>query len=197
MKMTMRKLALALAVLLVGWTLAACGSRAAETPESQEATNYVRIELKTGEKILIELYPEIAPITVKNFQDLVGKGFYNGLIFHRLEPGFVIQGGDPEGNGRGGPGYEIKGEFTANGVNNTLLHEKGVVSMARSQDYDSAGSQFFICVEAAPHLDGNYAAFGKVIEGMDQIDKIMSDYVAGKLTAYPTIERAYFVDYKA
>ena len=119
-------------------------------------------------------YPETAPITVENFLDLVKKGFYNGLTFHRIISGFMIQGGDPDGNGMGGPGYSIKGEFKSNGVDNPLKHEKGVISMARSMDPNSAGSQFFIMHEAAPHLDGQYAAFGKVIEGLDVVDEIAS-----------------------
>lgn len=193
MQKIVKNIALGLISLFLVFTFAACGQK--EAPVSAEVTNFVQLELKTGEKIIIELYPDVAPITVKNFQDLVGKGFYDGLTFHRLEPGFVIQGGDPAGDGTGGPGYEIKGEFQNNGVSNNLKHERGVVSMARSRSYDSAGSQFFICLAAAPHLDNDYAAFGKVVQGMDQVDKIMSDYSAGKLTAYPTIEKAVFVNY--
>ena len=119
-----------------------------------------------------ELYPDIAPVTVKNFVDLIDKGFYNGLTFHRVIEGFMIQGGCPKGNGTGGPGYCIKGEFKANGVKNDLKHERGVLSMARAMDPNSAGSQFFIMHETAPHLDGQYAAFGKVTKGMDVVDKI-------------------------
>ena len=126
----------------------------------------VTIEMETGGIIKVELYPEIAPNTVKNFIGLVQKGFYDGVIFHRVIPGFMIQGGDPEGTGTGGPGYRIKGEFSANGFRNDLKHEKGVISMARAQHPDSAGSQFFIMVEDAPHLYGQYAAFGRVIEGI-------------------------------
>lgn len=122
----------------------------------------------------IELYPNIAPNTVNNFISLVKKGFYNGTIFHRVIPGFMIQGGDPEGTGMGGPGYSIKGEFSGNGVKNDLKHTRGVISMARSMDPDSAGSQFFIMVADAPHLDGQYAAFGKVIEGIEEADRIVS-----------------------
>ena len=132
----------------------------------------VRITMDTGKTIRLELYPEIAPLTVENFLDLVKKGFYNGLCFHRIIPGFMIQGGDPDGNGTGGPGYSIKGEFRSNGVENPLKHERGVISMARAFDPNSAGSQFFIMHEDAPHLDGEYAAFGKVIEGMDTVDEI-------------------------
>ena len=130
--------------------------------------------MKDGGVIKAELYPDIAPATVKNFIDLAGKGFYNGLIFHRVIPGFMIQGGDPEGIGTGGPGYTIKGEFTANGFRNDLKHTRGVLSMARAMDPDSAGSQFFIMHEDSPHLDGQYAAFGKVIEGIEVVDEIAS-----------------------
>lgn len=122
--------------------------------------------------IKAELYPEIAPNTVNNFISLIQKGFYDGTIFHRVIPGFMIQGGDPEGTGMGGPGYGIKGEFAMNGFKNDLKHTTGVLSMARSQRPNSAGSQFFIMVNDAPHLDGQYAAFGKVIEGMENVDKI-------------------------
>lgn len=138
------------------------------------ANPIVRITMNSGKVIRLELYPETAPITVENFLDLVKKGFYNGLTFHRIISGFMIQGGDPDGNGMGGPGYSIKGEFKSNGVDNPLKHEKGVISMARSMDPNSAGSQFFIMHEAAPHLDGQYAAFGKVIEGLDVVDEIAS-----------------------
>ena len=138
------------------------------------ANSIVRITMDSGKVIRLELYPETAPITVENFLDLVKKGFYNGLTFHRIISGFMIQGGDPDGNGMGGPGHSIKGEFKSNGVDNPLKHEKGVISMARSMDPNSAGSQFFIMHEAAPHLDGQYAAFGKVIEGLDVVDEIAS-----------------------
>ena len=121
-----------------------------------------------------ELYPEVAPNTVNNFISLVKKGFYDGTIFHRVIPGFMIQGGDPEGSGMGGPGYGIKGEFSANGFKNDLRHTRGVLSMARSMRPNSAGSQFFVMVADAPHLDGQYAAFGKVIEGMEAADAIVS-----------------------
>lgn len=132
----------------------------------------VVIEMENGKKIKIELYPEHAPITVANFEKLVKEGFYDGLIFHRVIKGFMIQGGCPEGTGMGGPKERIKGEFLANGVPNNLKHTRGVISMARSQMHDSAGSQFFIMHKDAPHLDGQYAAFGKVIEGMDAVDEI-------------------------
>lgn len=132
----------------------------------------VTITMSTGDVMKLELYPEIAPITVDNFVSLVQKGFYNGTIFHRVIAGFMIQGGDPEGTGMGGPGYQIKGEFSANGVQNDLKHTRGVISMARSQMPDSAGSQFFIMHKDSPHLDGQYAAFGKIIEGIEVVDKI-------------------------
>ena len=132
----------------------------------------VVIEMANGKKIKIELYPEIAPITVANFEKLVNQGFYNGLIFHRVISGFMIQGGDPDGRGTGGPGYSIKGEFSSNGFKNDLKHTAGVLSMARSMAPDSAGSQFFIMHKDAPHLDGAYAAFGKVTNGLDIVDKI-------------------------
>ena len=138
------------------------------------ANPIVRITMDSGKTIRLELYPEIAPITVENFLDLVNKGFYNGLSFHRIIPGFMIQGRDPSGNGTGGPGYKIKGEFKSNGVNNDIKHERGVISMARAFDPNSAGSQFFIMHKDAPHLDGEYAAFGKVIEGLETVDEIAS-----------------------
>ena len=133
----------------------------------------VTIEMENGGIIKVELYPEYAPNTVNNFISLVNKGFYDGIIFHRVIKGFMIQGGDPNGIGTGGPGYRIKGEFIRNGFpQNTLKHEAGVISMARSMMNDSAGSQFFIMHETSPHLDGEYAAFGKVIEGMDVVNTI-------------------------
>lgn len=134
----------------------------------------VIIEMTTGDVMSGELYPEIAPITVENFEKLAAEGFYDGLIFHRVIPGFMIQGGCPKGNGTGGPGYNIKGEFAGNGVKNDLKHTRGVLSMARAMHPDSAGSQFFVMVEDAPHLDGQYAAFGKITDGMDAADKIVS-----------------------
>ncbi|MFY9174674.1 MAG: peptidylprolyl isomerase [Peptococcia bacterium] len=134
----------------------------------------VTIEMEDGDEIKIELYPEVAPNTVNNFIYLIQNGFYNGTIFHRVIPGFMIQGGDPLGTGMGGPGYGIPGEFTQNAFVNDLKHERGVVSMARSAQYNSAGSQFFIMVEEAPHLDGEYASFGKVISGMEVVDRIVN-----------------------
>ena len=132
----------------------------------------VTITMTNGDVMKAELYPEIAPNTVNNFISLVQKGFYDGLIFHRVISGFMIQGGDPQGTGMGGPGYSIKGEFAMNGVRNDLKHTRGVLSMARSMMPNSAGSQFFIMHANAPHLDGQYAAFGKVVEGMDVVDEI-------------------------
>ena len=134
----------------------------------------VTIEMEDGSIIKAELYPDTAPNSVNNFISLVKQGFYDGLIFHRCIPGFMIQGGCPEGTGMGGPGYSIKGEFTQNGFENKLAHQRGVLSMARSMAPNSAGSQFFIMVDDAPHLDGGYAAFGKVIEGMETADTIVS-----------------------
>ena len=132
----------------------------------------VKITMESGSTITLELYPEVAPITVENFVSLVKEGFYNGLIFHRVIAGFMIQGGDPMGIGIGGSGKNIKGEFKANGVDNNLSHERGVISMARSQMFDSASSQFFICHADATFLDGQYAAFGRVIDGIETVDEI-------------------------
>ncbi|EFE91547.1 MAG: peptidylprolyl isomerase [Oribacterium sp.] len=136
------------------------------------ANPIVSILMDDGKTIRLELYPDKAPITVENFLKLVKSGFYDGLCFHRIIPGFMIQGGDPKGNGCGGPGWSIKGEFRSNGVPNDLKHVRGVISMARAMDPNSAGSQFFIMHADAPHLDGEYAAFGSVIEGMDEVDRI-------------------------
>ena len=138
------------------------------------STPVITIEMENGGVIRAELYPEVAPNTVRNFIALAQKGFYDGTIFHRVIPGFMIQGGDPDGTGTGGPGYEIRGEFTANGFRNDLIHSRGVLSMARTMAPDSAGSQFFIMVEDSPHLDGEYASFGMVTEGMDVVDAIVS-----------------------
>ena len=134
----------------------------------------VTIEMEDGGKMVAELYPDVAPNTVNNFISLVKSGFYNGLIFHRVIPGFMIQGGCPDGTGMGGPGYSIKGEFSGNGVKNDLKHDRGVLSMARAMNPNSAGSQFFVMVERAPHLDGQYAAFGTITEGMDVADAIVN-----------------------
>lgn len=132
----------------------------------------VTITMENGDVMKFELYPDIAPISVNNFISLIQKNFYDGLIFHRVIKGFMLQGGDPEGSGMGGPGYSIKGEFSSNGVDNDLKHTEGVLSMARSMHPNSAGSQFFIMHKNAPHLDGSYAAFGKITEGMEVVDKI-------------------------
>ncbi|RUS44265.1 peptidylprolyl isomerase [Cohnella sp. AR92] len=160
--------------------LAGCGNKnkepAAATGKVDPKASHpvVTIEMDSGKIIKAELYPEVAPNTVNNFISLVKSGFYDGLTFHRLVPGFMIQGGDPKGNGRGNPGYSIKGEFENNGVMNKLLHERGVLSMARSDSPNSAGSQFFIMVDKADFLDGMYAAFGKVTEGMDVVDELVA-----------------------
>ena len=139
-----------------------------------EKNPVVTIEMLDGDVMKAELYPDIAPNTVNNFIRLIKSGYYAGVIFHRIIKGFMIQGGDPDGLGTGGPGYSIKGEFTTNGFKNDLKHEKGVLSMARTMIPDSAGSQFFIMHETSPHLDGQYAAFGKIIEGLDVVDKLAS-----------------------
>ena len=141
------------------------------------ANPIVTIEMNNGKLIKIELYPEIAPNTVNNFLSLVKRGFYNGICFHRVIEGFMIQGGDPLGKGTGGPGYSIKGEFASNGFKNDLKHTRGVISMARSMMPNSAGSQFFIMHQDSPHLDGQYASFGKVVEGIDVVDEIATTKV--------------------
>lgn len=146
----------------------------AQAAEEDPPNPLVTMDLGDLGIIEIELYPDLAPNTVRNFISLVQKGFYDGVIFHRVIPGFMIQGGDPTGTGTGGPGYSIKGEFSQNGFPNTLKHERGVISMARTMVPDSAGSQFFIMVNNAPHLDGAYAAFGRVVSGMEVADKIVS-----------------------
>ena len=142
----------------------------------------VTIEMESGGIIKLELYPSKAPETVNNFIYLIKQGFYDGVIFHRTIPGFMAQGGDPEGTGMGGPGYSIKGEFKENGVDNTISHVRGIVSMARSNHPDSAGSQFFIVTDDSEFLDGKYAAFGSVIEGMDEVDKIVKSIVITRST---------------
>lgn len=155
----------------------------------------VIIEMENGKQIKIELYPDAAPITVKNFEKLVNKGFYDGLIFHRVIEGFMIQGGDPTGTGMGGSDEKIKGEFKQNGWDNPLKHTRGVISMARSMMKDSASSQFFIMHKDAPHLDGSYAAFGKVVEGMDVVDEIAAcetDYSDRPLI--PQVMKAVVID---
>lgn len=135
----------------------------------------VTFTMENGNQMKAELYPEIAPNTVNNFISLTKKGFYNGTIFHRVIPGFMIQGGDPQGLGTGGPGFSIKGEFLANKFDNLLKHNKGILSMARSMHADSAGSQFFIMVEDSPHLDGQYAGFGTIIEGIEETERIVNE----------------------
>ncbi|WP_390622187.1 peptidylprolyl isomerase [Bacillus tuaregi] len=165
--------------------MTSCGTQAEneQSAENKERNDYssevaenpiVTITMENDEKIVLELEPKVAPNTVANFISLVEQGYYDGLIFHRVIPDFMIQGGDPEGTGTGGPGYTIAGEFTSNGFENNLTHERGVISMARTGDPDSAGSQFFIMTKESPHLDGEYTAFGKVIEGMETVDKIVS-----------------------
>lgn len=162
---------------------------------SKEATKYVDILMDSGAHIVVELDAGQAPITVKNFQSLVGQSFYDGLIFHRIIEGFMIQGGDPTGTGTGGSPDKIKGEFQANGVNNTLSHTRGVVSMARTNDPDSASSQFFICHEDSSFLDGNYAAFGRVVFGIEEVDRIAT--LATNAQDYPEnppkMEHVFFV----
>lgn len=185
MKKGIKKL-LFISMLIVLLTLCACSDKNDNKGESQLSNSdnknpIVTIEMEDGGIIKAELYPEIAPNTVNNFISLINKGYYDGVIFHRVIPGFMIQGGDPQGTGRGGPGYKIKGEFTNNSFTNNLKHTRGVLSMARQGNpynpksaYDTAGSQFFIMVADAPHLDKDYASFGKVIEGMDVVDRIVS-----------------------
>ncbi|WP_433596091.1 peptidylprolyl isomerase [Lysinibacillus xylanilyticus] len=178
------------ALLMVAFVLTGCGAakdseqsegnKAKKTEENVDYSSKVKenpivtITMSNDEKIVIELEPSTAPNTVANFISLVKKGFYDGLIFHRVVPDFMIQGGDPSGNGTGGPDYSIEGEFSSNGFKNDLKHERGVISMARSNDPNSAGSQFFIMVNEASHLDGDYAAFGKVIKGMETVDAIVA-----------------------
>lgn len=173
----MKKFGFVLMTLLL-LLMAACGNEAEEQSSEKPAKKVeknpiVTITMENDKQIKVELYPEIAPNTVANFVSLINDKFYDGLIFHRVIPEFMIQGGDPEGTGTGGPDYGIKGEFSSNGFENPLKHERGVISMARSQAPDSAGSQFFIMVADYPSLDGEYAAFGKVTEGMDVVDEIV------------------------
>ncbi|WP_082332615.1 peptidylprolyl isomerase [Lysinibacillus contaminans] len=181
---------LVFSLMAIAFVLTGCGTSTESgqsgdkaVKESDGKTDYssdvkenpiVTITMKNDEKIVIELEPTIAPNTVANFVSLVEEGFYDGLIFHRVIPGFMIQGGDPSGNGSGGPGYAIEGEFSNNGFENNLKHERGVISMARTGEPNSAGSQFFIMVEEAVSLNGEYAAFGKVIEGMETVDAIVA-----------------------
>ena len=163
---------------------------------TEKVTDTVKIEMENGGEIVIKLDGENAPITVKNFQKLVGRGFYDGLIFHRVIKNFMIQGGDPTGTGMGGSEETIKGEFVNNGVRNMLRHKRGVVSMARSMMANSASSQFFICHADAPHLDGAYAAFGRVVEGMDVVDEIASVKTgrADRPLAEQRMKKVYFVE---
>ena len=170
-----RLLCIALCLILLG-TMGCTSGEKNKTEEETMHSEYpiATITMKDGGVIKLELYPKIAPESVKNFISLANSKFYDGLIFHRVISGFMIQGGCPKGNGTGGPGYNIKGEFSANGVDNSLSHQRGVISMARAMAYDSAGSQFFICHADSQFLDGQYAAFGKVIEGMDVVDAIAS-----------------------
>jgi peptidyl-prolyl cis-trans isomerase B (cyclophilin B) len=180
----MKKLCFVLMTLLL-LLMAACGNEADDQSSDKPAKKVeknpvVTITMENGKQIKVELYPEIAPNTVANFVSLINDKFYDGLIFHRVIPEFMIQGGDPEGTGTGGPDYAIKGEFSSNGFENPLKHERGVISMARSQAPDSAGSQFFIMVADYPSLDGEYAAFGKVTEGMDAVDEIVSAETNGE-----------------
>jgi len=157
-------------LVLLLCALVLCGAVSALSEES--ALPIATIDMANGDVMKLELYPDVAPNTVANFIELANAGFYDGLIFHRVIPGFMIQGGDPTGSGMGGPGYTIKGEFTANGFENGLSHERGVISMARAQHPDSAGSQFFIMHADYPALDGQYAAFGRVIEGIEAVDHV-------------------------
>lgn len=175
--MPSRKISIFLTLMLMSVLLAACNSQPEQTVDyakDVQENPVVTITMQTDEQIVIELEPKVAPNTVANFISLVEDGFYDGLIFHRVIPGFMIQGGDPSGNGTGGPGYSIAGEFTDNGFENNLAHERGVISMARSNKPDSAGSQFFIMVEKSAQLDEQYAAFGRVLEGMEVVDAIVA-----------------------
>ena len=166
----MSKLVAILMMVVQMFTATSCTNQGGK----EMTSNKVKIEMENGKSIVLELYPDKAPITVENFKKLVSEGFYDGLTFHRIINGFMIQGGYPEGTGMGGSKETIKGEFAQNGVANDLKHERGVISMARSMMPNSASSQFFICHEDAPHLDGSYAAFGKVIEGIEVVDEIAS-----------------------
>ena len=158
-------------MLTLSLSLTSCANDAPYDRADSE-TNFVLIDVKGKGQIVVELYPDVAPITVANFKKLVSQNFYDGIIFHRVIEGFMIQGGDPEGTGMGGSPETITGEFLSNGIENNLAHERGVISMARTNDKDSASSQFFIMHKAAPHLNGEYAAFGKVVYGMDVVDAI-------------------------
>lgn len=192
-------LAILLSVVLV-FSLAACSGGNTGNAEH----SFVKFTMKNGDSFVVELMPEYAPETVENFLDLVESGFYNGLTFHRIIEGFMAQGGCPKGDGTGDSDKNIKGEFSANGFKkNTLAHEKGVISMARGNEMDSASCQFFICYAAASHLDGNYAAFGKVVEGMETVDSFLDiervyssgDGAFSKPVNPPVIEKAEIIDY--
>ncbi|WP_425455837.1 peptidylprolyl isomerase [Ectobacillus funiculus] len=169
-------------IVILALILGGCSTNTDKKETQAQATKKIQVEknpvvtivMENDKQIKVELYPEVAPNTVLNFISLAQKGFYDGLTFHRVIPGFMIQGGDPEGTGTGGPGYTIRGEFSSNGFKNNIKHETGVISMARSNNPDSAGSQFFIMVKNAPQLDGEYAAFGKVIEGMETVNEIVN-----------------------
>ncbi len=161
-------------ILLVGCGTDEKKGAGTEAPQKIEKNPIATITMENNDVIKVELYPNVAPNTVSNFISLANSKFYNGLIFHRVIPGFMIQGGDPEGTGMGGPDYSIEGEFSSNGFENDVKHERGVISMARAQDPNSAGSQFFIMVADSTQLDGDYAAFGKVTEGMEAVDKIVA-----------------------
>ncbi len=180
----MKKIISFVLIIIVVIALVSCASTE-EKKETvvDESKPLITMNVSIGDQALqpikIELYPKVAPNTVANFVELANSKFYDGLEFHRVIKDFMIQGGDPNGIGTGGPGYKIPGEFSANGFNNTLKHEAGVISMARGSDFDSAGSQFFICHKEAPHLDGEYAAFGKVVEGFENVDKIANVAVDG------------------
>lgn len=160
----------------------------------KDVTPIATIEMEDGGKIVLELNPEQAPNTVANFIALANSGFYDGLVFHRIVPNFMIQGGDPDGNGTGGPGYGIKGEFSDNGHDNTIKHEAGAISMARSANPDSAGSQFFICDADALFLDGQYAAFGHVTEGLDLVKEIAQDPASREMAIEPRVIKSITVD---
>lgn len=181
MKLFTKQRTLVFTLIFLLTVLAGCGTKESTETEIGSDTSaktgenpIVTITMENKDIIKLELYPDIAPNTVANFISLIEENYYDGLIFHRVIPGFMIQGGDPDGTGAGGPGYSISGEFTANGFTNDLKHEKGVISMARTQDPNSAGSQFFIMAEDAPSLDGQYASFGKVIEGQEVVSSVVS-----------------------
>ena len=191
--MIKRSLKIALLTCLLGVAAVGAAGCQKENVQNPQAT----IEMEDGQLIVIELLPEHAPNSVANFIELAQSGFYDGVVFHRIIPGFMIQGGDPTGTGMGGPDYSIKGEFSSNNFKNTLLHERGVLSMARSANNDSAGSQFFLMVADAPHLNDNYAAFGRVISGMEVVDEIVAGPRTGPsndLAARPQAMKTVTID---